>query len=199
MENHQDIINLIKSAPAIEPPDDFTPLVMARLSNLKPSIIFRIKHELLRPRAFDFNLTRVMAGSAKNSAECAFSFFIIGIFYLTMGLVLLMGLEGFIEEETITRWVKMQPQIVMATALWLIIQGVAILLDGKIAIKAAEWGTLIFIGFAVINGLMIASKTPLSLIFTVAFAGTGLMMGIFLGLTILRYQRALTVQKGFSG
>jgi hypothetical protein len=199
MDNHHDIIDLIKSTPAIQPPDDFTRRLMGRLPELKPSILFRIKRALIRPQEFDFSLTRVMAGSAGNSTECAFSFFIIGFFYLTMGLVLFMGLEGFINEATITQWIKMQPQLIIITSLWLIIQSAALFLDGKIAVKAAEWGTLVFIGFAVINGLIIASNTPLSIFFTIAFAGTGLMMGIFLGFTISRYQRTLKTQKGFSG
>jgi hypothetical protein len=191
MDNHQDIIDRIKATPAIEPPASFTDNVMRRLPDYKPSILFRIWQALLRPREFDFSITRVMAGSAGNSAECAFSFFIIGFFYLIMGLVLLMGLQGFIYEATITQWIKMQPQIVMATSLWLMIHGVAILLDGKIAVKMAEWGTLIFIGFAIINGSIIASNTNLSIFFAVAFAGTGLMMGTFLGFTIERYQNSL--------
>jgi hypothetical protein len=199
MDQHQDIINLIKSTPAIEPPDAFTRKVMSRLSDQKPSILFRIKQELIRPREPSFNITSVMAGSAGNAAECAFSFLIIGIFYLAMSLVLFMGFEGFIYEASITQWIKMQPQIVMVKAIWLIIQGIAIFLYGRIAVKTAEIGILFFIGFAVMNGLIIASNSTLSIIFTIAFAVTGLTMGIFLGFSISRYQRTLKAQKEFSG
>jgi hypothetical protein len=199
MEHQQDIIDLIKSTSAIRPPDDFTRRLMDRLTDLKPSVLFMIKQALIQPREFDFSLTRVMAGSAVNSTECAFSFFIIGFFYLTMGLVLFAGFKGFIYEATITQWIKMQPQLIIVTSVWLIIQSVALFFDGNIAVKVAKWGTLVFIGFAIINGFIIASNTPLSIVFAFAFAGTGLMMGIFLGFTIEQYQRTLRAQKRLGG
>jgi hypothetical protein len=204
-ESFRDIIDTIKmDAPAVVPPLDFTQRVMDRLPELKPGILFRVKQALLQPREVDFNLARVIAGSAKNPAECAFSFFVTGFFYLIMGVVLIIGLKGFMSEMTITQWVKMQPLIIVVTALWLIIQSIALFLDGKVAVKAAELGTLFFIGFAIMNGLMMkmALHTPLSVVCAVAFAGTGVMMGIFLGFTIRsfgKYQRNVREQKGFSG
>jgi hypothetical protein len=199
LSEFKNLVNLMQATPKAPVPDHFTQNVMGRIREIKPSILSRALNVLLQSREVDCNLSRVMAGKAKSPTEFASMFFIVGFFYLIIGAFLIIGFKGFMTEAAINQWIRMQPQIIIATALWLIIQGAALLLDGKIAVKAAELGTLFFIGFSVMNGVIMVSNTPLSIVFILAFAGTGLMMSAFLGFAILSYQKHHNQRKGYSG
>ena len=187
MDEYTDLTDIMKETPAVQPPPDFTQRVMGRIPDLKPGIWFGVRQVLLQPRESSFNLRRTLKGSGSvTNKECSFYFLMTGFFYLIMGIILMIGLKGTMSEMAVAQWIRLQPQIALITALWLIILGIALIMDGNFAVKAAKLGTLFYIGFAILNGLAIqvVLRASYAGIFILSFVGASVLMGILLAVAI---------------
>ncbi len=165
---YSDIIHLMKAPPA-PLPDNFTQKVMARITVMNPS------EAAAQPR-----WTRLL--SVADSQEGAFCFLITGLFYLIMGIILMAGFKAVGSGIGEMEWVKLQPHITIGMAVWLLISGVLLIADGRTAIKIAQYGTLLFIFFAVVNGILMRSylRVPHADVFITGFVAVNALMGVML-------------------
>ena len=98
----------------------------------------------------------------------------------------MIGLRGIISEMMISQWIRLQPQVFLITSLWFIALGIALVVDGEGAVKAAKLGTFFYIGFAVLNELAIQMVLiiPYAGIFILSFIGTSILMGVLLAIAV---------------
>jgi hypothetical protein len=191
LREHEELIRQMQGLPKATPPEDFTGRLMQRLPVYQENFWTRVKQALLNPGVENIPPGWVSKQGASNRTECSFYFFLTGFFYLIMGLVLLAGFRAIDLGMPAMDWLRMQPHLTFGTALWLLVLGLVLLLDGKIAVTLARYGTLLYILFAMINGILIRPyfHVPYADFFIFGFIAGGVSMGIMLALAV--YKMAL--------
>lgn len=181
MEEFDDIINKIRQQKTIEPPASLAGQVMRRLPDKHPGILFTaafFMHQL------NSALPVTDGGQTGSSArrECSFYFFITGFFYLVMGIILMTGIPGTGSGTAETGWIQLQPHLAIGTALWLTALGVLLIVDGGAGVKAAKYGTLFYVLFTVVNGILIQTYLHISLagVVVIGLAAASALMGVML-------------------
>jgi len=181
MEKYKEIIEILQKQKTIAPPESLTDHLMKRLPDQYPSIVFVAA-------SFVHNLYRHALEPDSDSAngltrrECSFYFFITGLFYLIIGIILMMGLQGVNTSITAMEWIKLQPHLTIGTAIWLLALGLVLMLNGRSGIMAARYGTMLYFLFAVVNGILMRNYIhfPFSSMFIIGFVGTSVLMGFML-------------------
>jgi len=181
---------LAAEAKAIEPPADLTARVLSRLSEAPGSRLIAVREYLFRPRTANIDLARAFTGSVSRP-ECSFYYLMGGLYYLIISLILMIGLNRLDPRWAAVTWIKLQPYISLFTALWLGAMGVALLKNGQTAIRVAYTGSLLLIGFFIVNGIAIhlTAELPVALVFLFALVGTGIIGGLFLLRIVYNYRK----------
>lgn len=176
-DNYKDIINLISATPKAPVPDNFTQNVMERIALVNPS-----------EAGVQSRWAQML--SVSNIRECSFCFFITGFFYLIVGIVLMAGFKAIGSGIAVTDWIALQPRFTIGAAMWLLALGILLIMDGRIGIKIAQYGTLLYIFFTVVNGLLMRPylRVPHSDIFVIGFVATGALMGVMLALAVKKVE-----------
>ncbi len=182
------VASLARLTPPVEPPADLEAKVMARIESLKPALWNRIKDFLLQPVDTRIDFARAFSGSVSGS-ECSFYFITAGFYFLIVGLILMFGLGRFGGEWLMVKWVRMQPHIVLVTAVWLVVLGIFILRDGEVAARVARIGTVAYIVLLILDAVAIhvTAGLPVTIVFFFSFIGTGVLAGLFLARIIWKY------------
>jgi hypothetical protein len=171
MDHQQDLIDLIKSAPAIQPPDEFTPGVMAAVMQTKEGSRARAWDFFSMPREFTLDPISDFRSGTGNM-ELVWHFFIAGFVYAIIGTSLLIGFEGIKHITTLSEWISLQPFLWLASALMFMFCGVVLYAGANRGLNLVRSYLFFHIGFAIINGIFIglSSALPLTIMFTVLFA-----------------------------
>ena len=186
MSEYKDLIHLMEAAPKVPAPDHLTERVMGRLPEHDVGLLFKLKRALNEQVGNGFNFGWAGKSGAVSKTECSFYFFITGFFYLIMGIVVMIGLKKISSGVADIKWIELQPYLAIGTAIWLFALGIVVMLDGNTGIKAARYGTLFFIFFAVFNGILMRPylHVPYTGMFIIGFVATSTSMGVILALAI---------------
>jgi len=184
----ENVVSLARLTPRVEPPADLDARVMTRIESLEPALWTRVRAFLLQPVDTRIDFKRAFSGSVTGS-ECSFYFIMAGLYFLIVGLILMFGLGRFGGEWLTVGWVRMQPHIVLVTAVWLVVLGIFILKDGEVAARVARIGTVAYIGLLILDAVAIhiTAGFPVALVFLFSFIGTGVLAGLFLARVIWNY------------
>lgn len=179
------LIRHLRRMPKQDPGDDFTGQVMARIALNRETAWSRLLR-MLPVRAVRFPGRQPFPQKATSRGECAFYFFLTGFFYLVMAVFLAAGFGLAGEESFAADWLGLQPYLTFATALWLLLLGLLLRMDGFVAAAAARYGTFLYMAFIVLNGMMIrpyfnASHAGLLI---GCFVAAGLCLGLMLVLAV---------------
>ena len=179
------IARVMREEATPEPPADLGVRVMARIRSFRPSPWRVLGEALVRPRAVSFDPIRALRAPVSGQ-ECSFYFFMVGIFYAVLGVILLTGLPGLGSFPAAPGWVRWQPPIALATAGCMAAIGLYLLKDGKLALRAARVGAVVYLGFALLNGVFVPLEwsVPLSAYVSLVSALVGLPTGFFLVRTL---------------
>ncbi|HRR41570.1 MAG TPA: hypothetical protein P5244_10100, partial [Syntrophales bacterium] len=109
------IARMMREEATPEPPADLGVRVMERIRSFRPSPWRVLGEALVRPRAVSFDPIRALRAPVSGQ-ECSFYFFMVGIFYAVLGVILLAGLHGLGSFPAAPGWVRWQPPIALATA-----------------------------------------------------------------------------------
>ena len=181
MEKYKEIIEILQKQKTIAPPEYLTDHLMKRLPDQYPGILFAVA-------SFAHNLYKHALepdGDTANSIthrECSFYFFITGLFYLIIGIILMMRLQWVNAGIVAIEWIKLQPHLTIGTAIWLLALGLVLMLNGRSGIKAAKYGTIFYFLFALANGILMWSyiHSLIGSMFIIGFVGTSVLMGFML-------------------
>lgn len=179
------IARMMREEPAPDAPADLGDRIMARVRTLRPSPWKVLGEALLKPRAVSFDPIRALRAPVSGQ-ECSFYFIMVGVFHAVLGVVLMAGLRGL---EAFSGWVRWQPQIALVTAACMAAIGLCLLKDGNLALRAARVGALVYLGFAVLNGVFVSLEwsVPVSAYASLLSALIGLPTGFFLIRTLQNY------------
>jgi len=170
---YNDLIVLMEATPKAPVPDNFTQNVMERIALFNPS-----------EAGVQSRWAQIL--SVSNPRECSFCFFITGFFYLIMGIILMLGFKAISSGIAVADWISLQPSLTIGAAIWLLALGILLIIDGRIAIKIAQYGTLLYIFFTVVNGILMRPylRVPHADVFVIGFVAAGTLMGIMLSLAV---------------
>lgn len=182
-EDYHDIIELFEKADPIEPPDDFTSDVLRKIGaggeGFSRFPWGPIEWPFLRG-----DLSRI---------DCFLHFAMVGIFYFILSLILRFGFDNVLINADFARGIETQWTFTFLFALTFIFLGVLLLKSGLRAVKVAEIATVVYIGLVFASGIALNSLI-ITVHFlpyvTVGFIVTGIAMGLFLVITLVRYERS---------
>jgi hypothetical protein len=113
----------------------------------------------------------------------------VGVFYAILGVILMVGLHKLGASLVTPDWVRWQPQIALVTAGCMVAIGLYLLKDGRLALRVARIGALIYLGFAFLNGIIVPLEwdIPVSAFVSLLSTLVGVPTGFFLFRTIQNY------------
>ena len=158
---------------------------MFRIRAHQPSLWKVVGEALLRPREVSFHPLNALRAPVSGQ-ECSFYFIMVGVFYAILGVILMVGLQRLGASLVTPGWVRWQPQIALVTAGCMAAIGLYLLKDGKLALRMARIGALVYLGFALLNGIFVSLEwdIPVSAFVSLLSALIGLPTGFFLIRTI---------------
>jgi hypothetical protein len=179
------IVRMMREEPAPEPTAGLGERVMSRVRAHRPSPWKILGEALLRPHTVSFHPLNALR-SPVSGQECSFYFIMVGVFYAILGIVLMIGFHSLGATLAQPVWVRWQPQIALFTAVCMVAMGVYLLKDGKLALRFARIGALVYLGFALLNGIFVSLEwdIPVSAFVSLLSALIGLPTGFFLIRTI---------------
>jgi hypothetical protein len=188
MDEHQDIINLIKSTPAIEPPEDFTPRVMASVMQERAGNYTRAWTFLAAPREFSLDPIKALRTGISRE-EMSLYFLLVAFAHLTLAVVLYVGLKnsGFETSDAgalLPPLLMLQPGLSLSLAGWLGFWGFLLKKNSQSGIRGARFASLLYIEVVVIGGALLLMELSLVMLpLVAAMVGISLAAGIFLALS----------------
>jgi hypothetical protein len=179
------ITRMMRDEPVIETPAGIEERVMARVRAQRTSWWRVVGKVLLQPRTVSFNPLRALR-SRVSGEECSFYFIMVGVYYAVLGIVLMAGFHALDATLAQPGWVRWQPQIALVTALCMAAMGFYLLKDGKLALRIARIVAFVYMGFALLNGVVVPLEwnMPLSAFTALVSALIGVPTGFFLIRTI---------------
>jgi hypothetical protein len=186
MDHQQDIIDLIKAAPSLHPPDDFTPRVMAAVMQARQGVYVRAWNFLSIPREFTLDPIRALRTGISRD-EMSLYFMLVAFAHLTLAVVLFMGLKNIDAGAFIPPLLLLQPGLSLCLAGWLGFWGLLLKKNtqaGITGVKGAIFASLLYIEVMVISGALLLMELSLVLLpFVAAMVGISVAAGIFLTLS----------------
>ena len=185
MDEFKDIVEVLKRAPNVEPPPDFTGRVADAIE---------AGHRGSQP-ANGLVLPQPVGPFAglEQGRSCPFWFIMAGFCYVTLGILLFFSLGRISNEFTLAGWINMQPQIAVAVGAIFIALGLLLFHGKMIVLKAAQRCLFLYIGFVVVNGVGMQIKlgVPATVALFLFYIGCGAGLGFFLQEVVHRYQQQL--------
>ena len=179
------IARMMSEEPAPEPPAGLGERIMILVRAHRPSLWVALGEALLKPHKVSFHPLNALR-SPVSGQECSFYFIMVGVFYAILGVVLMIGLHKLGASLVTPGWVRWQPQIALVTAGCMVAIGFYLMKDGKLALRVARIGALVYLGFALLNGIFVSLEweIPVSAFMSLLSALIGLPTGFFLIRTI---------------
>lgn len=179
------IARMMREEPAPEPQAGLGERIMSRVRAHRFSPWNVLGDALLKPREVSFHPLKALR-SPVSGQECSFYFIMVGVFYAILGVILMVGLHKWGASLVTPGWVRWQPQIALVTAGCMAAIGLYLLKDGKLALHMARIGALVYLGFALLNGVFVSLEweIPVSAYVSLLSALIGLPTGFFLIRTI---------------
>jgi hypothetical protein len=183
------LIEQLRAEPAAQPQADFTRRVMEFVSEVQAEMTgAAAAAERMRKRAA--SLMRYLTDTP-SVADIALCFLLAGFFYLLVAVIFFFGLQNMQPLPASAGWLRLQPQVAMLTAAVLAALGLLLMIKGGMAMRLAQIGTLVFIGFSVFNGMWLGrmSAGGLSPAGLLCFTAAPVLLGLFLAASLQRYHR----------
>jgi len=179
------IARMMSEEPAPEPPAGLGERIMILVRAHRPSLWIALGEALLKPHKVSFHPLNALR-SPVSGQECSFYFIMVGVFYAILGVVLMIGLHKLGTSLVTPGLVRWQPQIALVTAGCMVAIGFYLMKDGKLALRVARIGSLVYLGFALLNGIFVSLEwdIPVSAFMSLLSALIGLPTGFFLIRTI---------------
>jgi len=181
MQNHNDIIGILKNHETATPPDDIVLKVMEGAKKAEKSFPYKFFRLFFRHRRLSPDLAGVLSGKIVSPAQCAFLLSAAGLFYLLMGLFVLAGMRGVLSGEDINFWLRLQPYLAIISGCFII--GMALIVRSKPqAVVSARYGIIAHTAFVFVNALIVqfALVFPAALVFFSALSALAISLGILL-------------------
>lgn len=181
MEKFSDIIAVLENQQPVNPPDALTDQVMARLEKVDQGAISKIKRFLFRQQKISPDAEGIFFGRITSYQQCAFLLFIVGFFYLVTGGVTAWGFHDALAGGNINPWLKMQPYITIASALFILSSAFLIIYRPQ-ATVFIQYSIIVHTFLILVNALILESilSFPIALIYVLILTMLAIGFGVLL-------------------
>ncbi len=191
MQKYKDIIDVINKQEAISPPDDIVQKVMAGARKAEDSFQYKLYRFLFQRHQLSPDAKGILSGNIVSPVQCFFLLFIVGLFYLLLGLSLIFGMRDFLANTNINLWLRIQPYLAVISGLFIIYLAFFIKKKPQ-AIIFAKYGIIAHGIFIIINALILEFILvfPVALAFTLTLSALAVFLGILLVSSMHNYIKA---------
>ncbi len=194
MENHNDIIDILKKHETISPPDDIVQKVMEGAKKAEDGLVYKLYRLLFQRRQLSSDIQGILSGNIATQAQCFFLLFIVGLFYLLMGLFVIFGMKDLLANTNINLWLRFQPYLAVISGFFIMYLAFFIKKKPQ-AIVVAKYGIIAHSIFVVINALFLEFILvfPVALAFSLALSALAVFLGILLVSSMHNFIKSGTV------
>jgi hypothetical protein len=166
MEKFSDIIAAVKNQQPVNPPDGFTDQIMARLEKVDQGATSKIKRFLFQQQKISPDAEGIFFGRITSYQQCAFLLLMVGFFYLVTGFVTTWGFHDTLVGGNIDSWLKMQPYIIIGSALF-ILSAALIIIYLPQATAFIQYSIIAHTLFILVNALILETilSFPIAIIY----------------------------------
>ena len=166
MEEHSDIIAAIKRQQLVDPPKELADKIMYGVEKVDQGFTSKIKRVFFSYQQISQETAGVFLGQIISFKQCAFLLLIVGFFYLVAGFAATWGFHDAIVGGNINPWLKIQPYIIIASALF-ILSAAFLIAYFPAAITLIQYAMIIHTLFILVNALVLESILffPIALIY----------------------------------
>jgi len=181
MENHNDIIDILKKHETISPPDDIVQKVMEGAKKAEDGLVYKLYRLLFQRRQLSSDIQGILSGNIATQAQCFFLLFIVGLFYLLMGLFVIFGMKDLLANTNINLWLRFQPYLAVISGFFIMYLAFFIKKKPQ-AIVVAKYGIIAHSIFIIINALILEFVLvfPVAMAFLLALSLLAVFLGILL-------------------
>jgi membrane-associated HD superfamily phosphohydrolase len=181
MEKFAAVIEKIESQKLIKPPDNLVQQVMVGVKKVESGIMYKFNHFLFRPLEISSDAASILSCQIMSHRQCSFLLFMVGLLYLIVGLIVIVGLQGALSNENINFWLRIQPYITIVSAIFLIYMAFFVLRKPP-AIIIAEYGIIAHTAFIAVNACVLESMlfSRQALVFTAVLTAAAAGLGVLL-------------------
>ncbi|HDQ04584.1 MAG TPA: hypothetical protein ENN23_08510 [Deltaproteobacteria bacterium] len=194
MEKYKEIIDKIQKQKTITPPDDLTDKIMAGAQKAETSFQYKLYRTLFQRRQLSPDAKGIITGKIFSPVQCFFLLFVVGLFYLLMGLFVIFGMNDFLANTNINLWLRFQPYLAITSGVFIIF--LAFLVRGKPQkIDFAKYGIIAHSIFIIINALILEFifVFPVALAFSLSLSVLAVFLGILMVSSINSYIKSESV------
>lgn len=184
MKEFKELTEVIRKLPSVQPPDDFTPRVIAAIMQTENGIYARAWNFLARRREFTLDPGRALRGQSSHN-EMYVYFMLVAVAHLAFAFVLLIGFQNINAKTLLPPIFLLQPWLLLFLACWLGLWGLLLKKNAATGVRVARATTFIYIEAVVINGVLLfigLSRNLLLIPFIATIVGGTFAAGIFLAL-----------------
>jgi hypothetical protein len=201
MEKFANIIEKIEKQKAVNPPDNLVNGVMAGVQKVEKGIMYKISRFLFQPRELSSDAAGLLSGQIMSYRQCSFLLFIVGLFYLLMGLFVIWGVKDFLSHSNINLWLRAQPYLTILSAILIISMAVMVWQKPQ-TIIFTQYVIIVHTAFIVVNALIVEFMlfSPQAIIFALVLAAAAIIFGVLLISSIRSFIKVglLTTESDFA-
>ena len=181
MKKYNDIIDILKKHEAVLPPDDIVQKVMAGAKKAEDGLVYKLYRLLFQRRQLSSDIQGILSGNIATQAQCFFLLFIVGLFYLLMGLFVIFGMKDLLANTNINLWLRFQPYLAAISGFFIMYLAFFIKKKPQ-AIVVAKYGIIAHSIFIIINALILEFVLvfPVAMAFLLALSLLAVFLGILL-------------------
>lgn len=181
MEKYSDIIGEIKNLQPVKPPDGLVSEVMEGIKKTEDRLVHKFYRLLFKRRELSSDAADLLSGKIVSHNQCFFLLFIMGLFYLIMGLFVIFGMQDILRNTNINLWLRLQPYLA-------IIAGCSIMMIAFFVLKKnqmilfAKYLIIAHSIFIIFNALILEFIIifPVALAFMLALSALAVLLNILL-------------------
>src|SRR4030043_555578 len=181
MEKFANIIEKIEKQKAVNPPDNVVNGVMAGVQKVEKGMLYKFSRFLFQPRELSSDAAGLLSGQIMSYRQCSFLLFIVGLFYLLMGLFVIWGMKDVLSQGNINLWLRFQPYLTILSAI-LIISMAAMVWQKPQTIIFTQYVVIVHTAFIVVNALIVEFMlfSPQAIVFALVLTAAAIIFGVLL-------------------
>jgi hypothetical protein len=181
MEKHNDIIDIIKKQEAISPPDDIVQKVMTGAQKAETGFQYKLYRFLFQRRELSHDAAGILSGKVVSASQCFFLMVIVGIFYLLMGLFVLIGMKEVLANIAVNMWLRLQPYLAFISGCYILFLALIIYKKPQVIIFV-KYGIIAHTFFIILNALIMEFSVvfPIALAFVLTLSALAFFLGVLI-------------------
>ncbi len=181
MGKYKEIIEKLLGQETVSPPEDLAEKVMAETQKVEISFQYKLHRFLFQRRGPSQDVAGLINGKFASTAQCSFLMFVVGIFYLLVGLFVLIGMKEVLASVSVNMWLRLQPCIALISGCYIL--SLALIIHKKPqVIILVRYGIITHTFFIIVNALILEFSVifPVSLAFVLALSALAFFLGVLM-------------------